>query len=128
YKQYLERAVAAPNCIEHVELVERANLYHFVGNVLSPFIKITASSPVFIPRIRGCIERGNANWKAMWPSDGTRTFDNLEYVLRFMVDTHITGMGWVEVPAGSYELVSQRERQSTCQIEAVVHYKDLIAH
>src|SRR5690606_11128461 len=33
-----------------------------------------------------------------------------------------------EVPAGSYELVSQRERQSTCQIEAVVHYKDLIAH
>ena len=35
-------------------------------------------------------------------------------------------MSWVEVPPKSYKLVS--ERQSNCQIEAEVSYRDLIAH
>lgn len=37
-------------------------------------------------------------------------------------------MSWVEVPAGSCRLLPHRERHSNCQIEAVVHYRDLIAH
>lgn len=40
----------------------------------------------------------------------------------------MAGMSWVEVPAKSYRLISENERHSNCQIEAVVGYRDLIAH
>ena len=37
-------------------------------------------------------------------------------------------MSWVEVPAKSYSMIPQHHRQSNCQIEAEVTYRDLIAH
>lgn len=39
-------------------------------------------------------------------------------------------MSWVEVPYSKYHMIQDghRERQSNCQIEACVHYRDLIAH
>ena len=37
-------------------------------------------------------------------------------------------MSWVEAPAGKYRLLPFRDRQSNCQIEAAIHYRDLIAH
>ncbi len=37
-------------------------------------------------------------------------------------------MSWVEVPHSKYHMISQRDRHSNCQIEAYVHYRDLIAH
>lgn len=36
-------------------------------------------------------------------------------------------MSWVEVPQSKYQLI-QEGRHSNCQIEAQVHYRDLIAH
>lgn len=40
----------------------------------------------------------------------------------------MTGMSWVEVPSKSYRLIHHNERQSNCQIEAEVSYRDLITH
>jgi DNA polymerase delta subunit 1 len=40
----------------------------------------------------------------------------------------MAGMSWVEVPSKSYRLISSNERQSNCQIEAEVSYRDIIAH
>jgi DNA polymerase delta subunit 1 len=40
----------------------------------------------------------------------------------------MAGMSWVEVPAKSYRLIPEIERQSNCQIEAEVGYRDIIAH
>src|SRR6195952_4457003 len=37
-------------------------------------------------------------------------------------------MSWVEVPPSKYKMIPHRERQSNCQIEASVDYRDLIAH
>lgn len=39
-------------------------------------------------------------------------------------------MSWVEVPHLKYHIIREadRDRQSNCQIEAYVHYRDLIAH
>ena len=37
-------------------------------------------------------------------------------------------MSWVEAEAGKYKMIDSRDRHSNCQIEAEVHYKDLIAH
>ena len=40
----------------------------------------------------------------------------------------ITGMCWIQVPKGIYKVYPDHIRQSTCQIEAEVHYRDLISH
>ena len=37
-------------------------------------------------------------------------------------------MSWVEVEPTKYQMIPHRDRHSNCQIEAHVHYKDLIAH
>ena len=37
-------------------------------------------------------------------------------------------MSWVEAPPSKYHMIPQKERHSNCQIEAWVHYRDLIAH
>lgn len=40
----------------------------------------------------------------------------------------IAGMSWVEVLPSKYHMIPDKDRHSTCQIEAYVHYRDLISH
>jgi DNA polymerase delta subunit 1 len=108
----------------------KENMYGFQGNQKSPYLKISVTDPKFIHRARKLVQDGSANWKQLWKyqEGGILTFDNIQYVLRFMIDTKISGMSWVEAPAGKYEMIPPRERQSNCQIEAKMHFGDLIAH
>lgn len=47
------------------------------------------------------------------------TFEsNLAYTLRFMIDTKVVGMNWVELREGKYHLLNGMEKKSLCQIEA----------
>lgn len=92
YKAFLESRIAQTQpAIYSCQLVLRENMYGFQGNTQSPYIKITVTDPKFINRVRGTIQDGNANWKGLWKGaeDGIMTFDNLQYVLRFMVDTKV---------------------------------------
>lgn len=116
--------------IQNIQIVLRENLYNYTGGQKSPYLKISVTEPKYASRLRGLIERGDANYKGLWPAGdgGIMTFDNIQYVMRFMVDTKISGMSWVEVPAGSYSMLGKEELTSTCQIEARVHFRDLIAH
>jgi len=127
-------------------MVMRENLFGFQGNQRSPYLKITVTDPKHINRLRTSIESGGANFKGLWKGadGGILTFDNIQYILRFMIDTkvciiglsgeehadieQISGMSWVEAPPTKYHMVPARDRQSNCQIEAHVHYLDLIAH
>ena len=129
FKTYLETQVAAHQPVVHsVTLTMRESIYGFQGNTQNPYIKISVTDPKHINKVRTAIEKGDANWKGMWKSaDGTiMTYDNLQYLLRFMVDCSIAGMSWVEAPATLYKLVN--DKQSKCQIEAEISYRDLIAH
>ncbi|KAF2397683.1 hypothetical protein EJ06DRAFT_584086 [Trichodelitschia bisporula] len=133
FKHFLETKLGENMpVIASVDMVMRENMYGFQGNQKNPFIKITVTDPRHINKVRNMIENGEANYKKMWkisdPSDKLLTFDNIQFVLRFMIDCHITGMSWVEVPANKYHMMAPNERQSNCQIEAYCHYRDLIAH
>jgi DNA polymerase delta subunit 1 len=116
--------------IHSVEIVMRENMYGYNGGIKSPYLRVSVTDPKHISRLRGIIERSEANYNKMWPiaEGGTLTFDSIQYVMRFMVDTSVSGMCWVEAPAGSYRMLKQQEMVSTCQIEAQVNYKDLISH
>lgn len=131
FKIFLESNLAQHQAAIHsVQMVMRENLFGFQGNQKSPYLKITVTDPKFINRLRTAIESGNANYKGLWKvaDGGILTFDSIQYVLRFMIDTKISGMSWVSVNAGKYTVIPERDRHSTCQIEAFCHYRDIIAH
>ncbi|EON64116.1 DNA polymerase delta subunit 1 [Coniosporium apollinis CBS 100218] len=131
FKAYLETQIGQYQPIIHsVQMVLRENIFGFQGNQKSPYLKITVADPKHINKLRTAIESGNANYKGFWKGadGGVLTFDSIQYVLRFMIDCKIAGMSWVEVPPSKYHMIPERDRQSNCQIEAHVHYRDLIAH
>ncbi|KAI9713127.1 MAG: DNA-directed DNA polymerase delta [Bogoriella megaspora] len=124
-KVFLETRLAQYQpAIYSVQMVARENLFGFQGNQKSPYLKITVTDPKHIKSLREQIEEGNVNYKGLEP----RTFDNIQYVLRFMIDCNISGMSWVEAPPAKYRVMPHRDRHSNCQIEAFIHYRDLIAH
>lgn len=92
FRAYLETQVAQHQQVIHtVQMVMRENIYGFQNNTQNPFIKITVTDPKFINRVRTTIQSCNANWKGLWKSaDGQiLTFDNIQYLLRFMVDCKV---------------------------------------
>lgn len=131
FRAFLETNIAQHQpAIHSVQMTLRENMYGFQNNTQNPFIKITVTDPKHINKVRATIESGKANWKGMWKNDGSgiMTFDNIQYVLRFMVDCHIQGMSWVEAPPATYSLIPPSQKQSNCQIEAEISYRDLVAH
>ncbi|KAG7100799.1 DNA polymerase delta catalytic subunit like protein [Verticillium longisporum] len=92
FRAYLETQVAQHQPVIHsVALLMRENIYGFQGNVKNPYLKITVNDPKHIGKVRSTIEAGNANWKGLWKGvdGGVMTFDNIQYVLRFMVDCKV---------------------------------------
>ena len=129
-QNYLEQGFSSHEpVIDSIQMVEREDIFGFQGNQKSPYLKISVTDPRHISKVRSRLESSEPIlYKSFWAghSQGLKTFDNLDYVLRFMIDTGITGMSWVEIPPLKYRISSHR--QSTCQIEASVHYQDIIAH
>lgn len=94
FKAYLETQLAQHEpVIDNVSMLMRENIYGFQNNTQNPYLKITVTNPKFINKVRSNIQSCNANWKGLWKSpDGQiLTFDNIQYVLRFMVDCKVCG-------------------------------------
>jgi DNA polymerase delta subunit 1 len=92
FKTYLETQLAQHQPAIHcVQIVLRENLYGFQGNEKKAYLKITVTDPKYINRLRIIIESGSANYKSLWKGvdNGILTFDNIQYVLRFMIDTKV---------------------------------------
>ena len=93
FKTYLDTQLAQHQSVIHsVQMVLRENLFGFQGNQKSPYLKITVTDPKYINKLRTMIESGNANYKALWKGvdGGILTFDSIQYVLRFMIDTGVS--------------------------------------
>lgn len=77
--------------IHSVQMTMKENIFGFQGNQRSPYLKITVQDPRFINRVRKMVQEGDANYKQMWTyqEGGILTFDNIQYVLRFMIDTKV---------------------------------------
>ena len=60
----------------------------------------------------------------------TTTFEsNMPYGLRFMIDTGIFGVSWIELKKDTYALRSKKNYYSQCQIEVDIHnYNDIEWH
>jgi DNA polymerase delta subunit 1 len=50
----------------------------------------------------------------------------LPFNMRFMVDNKINGMSWIKIPKGTYQMRSDEDKVSTCQIEFdVIDYRNI---
>lgn len=92
FRAYLESQVAqSQQCIHSVQMLMRENIYGFQNNIQNPFLKITVTDPKHMNKVRMLVQGGNANWRGMWKvqDGGILSFDNIQYVLRFMVDCKV---------------------------------------
>lgn len=64
----------------------------------------------------------------MFPPETATYESNILFTLRFMIDTKLLGMNWVEIPAGKYTLRQKHEQDSCCQYELDIRYTDIISH
>ncbi|KIJ65720.1 hypothetical protein HYDPIDRAFT_39637 [Hydnomerulius pinastri MD-312] len=113
-----------------MEIVQKRTLWGYRGDDWIPFMKLTISEPKSLPKIRGLFERGEASFRDFFPlGQPYPTYEsNIAYTLRFMIDTKVVGMNWIEIPAGKYKLLSQEEKRSSCQIELNVRWDAFISH
>ncbi|EIW67930.1 DNA polymerase delta subunit 1 [Tremella mesenterica] len=115
---------AVHSCI----VVNRKSLWGYRGDDQVPFIKITCTDPKNLPKVKGAFERGQIDFNGLFPPEIMTYESNIAYTMRFMIDTGVVGMNWVELPGGKYEVLEGSEKRSLCQIEVMAEYKDLISH
>ena len=79
--------------VASVQMAMKMDIYGFQGNQNSPYLKISVGEPRNINRLRNLVRERNANWKGLWShysaEDTIETYDNIQYVLRFMIDTKV---------------------------------------
>ncbi|GAA5828493.1 hypothetical protein JCM5353_002695 [Sporobolomyces roseus] len=113
--------------IRGVSMANKRSLWGYKGDSVSPFIKITISDTKSYPKVRNAFERGEVNFKDYFDGVSLMTFEsNIAYTLRFMIDHHIVGMNWLELPAGGWNLA--KKPQSNCQYEVECDHSALISH
>lgn len=119
-----------------VEMVHKINLFGYHGENESLFLKITVALPRLIAPAKRLLEK-----EGIYPEHPSYCFQvfeaNIDFDIRFMVDTHITGCCWIELPEGKWQLRKQEHQPGTtsslpytsrCQFEVDVAYNSLVAH
>lgn len=114
------------NAVLAVELVKKQSIYGFKGNSKVDFLKIIMALPRLVAPAVRLLERNNPFSSS---NDSIQSYEsNIDFEIRFMVDTNVTGCNWIEVPAGSYTVRNQDEMESRCQIEVDVAYNKFIPY
>nr|XP_005905083.1 PREDICTED: DNA polymerase delta catalytic subunit [Bos mutus] len=109
-----------------VELCSRESMFGYHGHGPSPFLRITLALPRLMAPARRLLEQG-----IRLAGLGTPSFApyeaNVDFEIRFMVDTDIVGCNWLELPAGKY-ILRPEGKATLCQLEADVLWSDVISH
>ncbi|KAJ2517092.1 DNA-directed DNA polymerase delta [Coemansia sp. RSA 1939] len=111
--------------IVDIEMCMREPLFGYHGNVKAPFFKVIVRNQKLVRPVSQIVKRG-FNVPGTGTYSATAYESNLEFIVRFMVDTDIVGASWVELPAGKYTV--RTKGITFCQYEADIDYKDLVSH
>lgn len=118
------------NPIPGCSLIYRNNIMRYSPNKGGlPFLKITVQSQTSLNNVKNILERG-FNWRPQIPeyiSYSSSFESNIPLVLRFMIDSGMSGMSWVTLPPKSFKSIL-KGKQSSCQYEVQVDFTKLICH
>mmetsp|Transcript_739 Transcript_739/g.1441 ORF Transcript_739/g.1441 Transcript_739/m.1441 type:complete len:1016 (-) Transcript_739:25-3072(-) len=112
------------SAVSQITVERRESIMYYSDEGPQPFFKIHVILPKQVTTLRGIIERG-VNVLGTSFSSGTYE-SNMPYVLRFMIDTKIMGMTWLECPENMFSI--KEVKTSRCQIELDMDYSSLIVH
>ena len=113
-----------------LEIEQKQSMYGFNENQKSDFLKIYVALPKLIGGVSRLLESHKFGAFNLADSNGiTHIFEsNIDFDIRYMIDTDIVGCNWITFPAGKYQLRSPQESKSRCQMEVDIHVGDLISH
>ncbi|KAL4246251.1 DNA polymerase [Abortiporus biennis] len=119
--------VSGTSAVRNIEFVKKKNLMNYYGDDWVMFAKLTILDQRSLPKIR---DTGECKYgDNLFPDGGVATFEsNIAYTLRFMIDTKVVGMNWIEVPAGQYRILKGKQKRSHCQVEISVKWNEFISH
>jgi len=112
-----------------VELMMRESMYGFHENKKASFLKITVALPRSIAAAKRLLERGEI--AAPFNNYCYQAYEsNIDFEIRYMVDSNIVGCNWIELPAGKWlqRPHSDVNAVSRCQIEVDIAWEDLVSH
>jgi DNA polymerase delta subunit 1 len=113
-----------------VSLVEKQSIVGYRGEEKFMFIKITVALPTLLAPVKRLLEKEQI-MPALSFQDCRAFESNIDFDIRFMCDTHVTGCCWIELPPGKWrkrEKFGATVAESRCQIEVDVAFNAFIAH
>lgn len=116
--------------ILRVELVQKQSIHYYTGDEKHNFIKITVVLQKFVAAVKRLLER-----EVILPDinfQDCRCFEsNIDFDIRFMVETKVVGCNWIELPANTYRIRTkdaEPKPESRCQLEVDIAYDKFISH
>ncbi|XP_077545461.1 DNA polymerase delta 1, catalytic subunit [Haemaphysalis longicornis] len=119
-----------------VDMVMKQSIYGYNSKGKTPFLKVTMVLPRLIAPAKRLLETGSVSVDP-YGSPSYRIFEsNVDFEIRFMVDSHVVGCCWIELPKGKYTVRDTADskggrcpgRTSRVQLEVDVAWDDLVAH
>ncbi|GFE54062.1 DNA polymerase delta catalytic subunit [Babesia ovis] len=115
-----------------VSIVRITPLMLYRPNAERDFLKITTALPRMVASLRSYIESGialpifdHSGGTAMRIPFPTQVCEaNLPYVLRFLLDSNITGGCWLKLPKGTYKV--ETKKVSHCSLEVSTNFENLM--
>lgn len=139
FKDALDRAVIADmrsnkndiqEAVLEVSIVEGQPMCGYHGEDKYQFIKIVLALPRLIAAAKRLLERTEIY--TTFQFQDCRSYEsNIDFDIRFMVDTGVVGCSWIELPPNTYKLRNRfgvPSIESRCQIEVDVAFDKFIAH
>lgn len=139
FKKALDKAVIADmrsnregvqEAVLEVSLVEKMSLYGYNGDTKSAYLKVYMILPRLLTPVKRILETQIIYTE--FDFQDSRVFEsNIDFDIRFMVDTSVVGCSWIELPAGKWRKRTKRSNpgiQSRCQIEVDISWDAFIAH
>lgn len=111
-----------------VRLIKAKSIMYYKGDDEVKFARVSVALPRLIAAAKRLSERQPTYFGLMNP---TFYETNIDFDIRFMVDTSVVGCSWIEIPAGKWSMRSKKsDRKPTtrCQIEIDVAWNTFIAH
>nr|AAI63875.1 Polymerase (DNA directed), delta 1, catalytic subunit [Danio rerio] len=120
-----------------VDITKKESMYNYHGNKPHDFLRITMAMPRLVAPAKRLLEQGFKF--ANFATQSYQAFEaNIDFEIRFMVDSNVVGCCWIELPKGKYQLREERREGQTdskypgkvslCQYEVDVAWDSLISH
>ncbi|CAG9585614.1 unnamed protein product [Danaus chrysippus] len=111
-----------------VKLVKAKSIMYYKNDDDTTFARVSVALPKLIAAAKRLIERQPTSFGLMNP---TFYETNIDFDIRFMVDTSVVGCSWIELPPAKWSLRTKDNSlkpESRCQIEVDVAWNQFISH